>query len=129
MVYLYPGARVWLYGLYNSGLVQGIELMGSGMGQRFRVYGLRVQGLEGVAILQAKVYRQSFWMKIYNHTNYKRTVCWSTSPALRGLFFARLPKGSVNKKKVVRRGIKNGKEIWTGTALLKGTEPLCCKAR
>ena len=42
MVYLYPGARVWIYGLYNSGLVQGIELMGSGMGQRFR--GLWVEG-------------------------------------------------------------------------------------
>ena len=128
MVYLYPGARVWLYGLYNGGLVQGIELMGSGMGQRFRGLWVEGSGTGGSRDsasqgLQAKLLDEdllSYQLQAYRLLEHITCFAWAV---------ARLPKGSVNKKKVVRRGIKNGKEVWTGTALLKGTEPLCCKAR
>ena len=65
-------------------------------------------------------------MKHFKHTNMKRTLCFSTSPALAGLFYGRIShRIHKNLKQVVKTYVdEDGRKRWQGTAALKQTQTL-----
>ena len=77
-------------------------------------------------ILVAKVFRLAFWLKAYGHECCKRTLIWSTSPAIRGFFGRRLRKALLKSK--IQTAIKyrdsSGRTRWKGSPQLKSTQCL-----
>ena len=72
------------------------------------------------------IYRQGLWMKLYGHLCLKRTLIWSSSPAIRLLDLGPIRKG-VHKSLVstaVKYKSKEGAWRYKGTRALKSTQRL-----
>ena len=78
--------------------------------------------------VSSKMWRTAFWMKHYQHKNFKRTKIWSTSFAVWRLNLGRLDVKKVkNGAKTVRKyQTKSGKAGNTATGDLKKTQYLDC---
>ena len=78
--------------------------------------------------MQAKLFKQSFWMRKFGHWVPKRTTTWSNSQLIGCLQTSRLSKqerGGDNGVKSYRD--KRGRRKFHGTAGLKATQPPSCK--
>ncbi len=79
-----------------------------------------------LSLAPAKIWRQGFWMKLYDHDTFKRTKLWSTAFAV-----WKLNLGALNKKRhtnlvaTTRKYINSKGEVrFTGTKQLKQTQYL-----
>ena len=70
------------------------------------------------------IYRQALWMKLHGHMCLKRTLLWSTSPAIRILDLGRVQKSK--HKSLVKTAWKykdaNGVQRYKGSKNLKSKE-------